>query len=68
MISLPAGVQVWLAAGVTDMRRGMYGLATLVETTRNPMRSVSPGSAFDPMTHMFDVVVIRLRDTLILPK
>ena len=24
---------MWLAAGVTDMRRGMYGLATLVETT-----------------------------------
>lgn len=33
MISLPAGTQVWLAAGVTDMRRGMYGLAALVETT-----------------------------------
>jgi transposase len=33
VISLPAGTQVWLAAGVTDMRRGMYGLAALVETT-----------------------------------
>lgn len=33
MILLPAGTQVWLAAGVTDMRRGMYGLAALVETT-----------------------------------
>jgi transposase len=33
MISLPTGTQVWLAAGVTDMRRGMYGLAALVETT-----------------------------------
>lgn len=33
MISLPAGTRVWLAAGVTDMRRGMYGLAALVETT-----------------------------------
>ncbi|WP_428310101.1 hypothetical protein [Hydrocarboniphaga sp.] len=27
MIGLPAGTQVWLAAGVTDMRRGMDGLA-----------------------------------------
>jgi transposase len=33
MIPLPAGTQVWLAAGVTDMRRGMYGLAALIETT-----------------------------------
>lgn len=33
MIALPAGTYVWLAAGVTDMRRGMYGLAALVETT-----------------------------------
>jgi len=33
MIALPAATQVWLAAGVTDMRRGMYGLAALVETT-----------------------------------
>jgi transposase len=32
MISLPSGTQVWLAAGVTDMRSGMYGLAALVET------------------------------------
>jgi transposase len=33
VITLPAGTQVWLAAGVTDMRRGMYGLAVLIETT-----------------------------------
>ena len=33
MIGPPSGTQVWLAAGVTDMRRGMHGLAALVETT-----------------------------------
>ena len=33
MIALPTDTKVWLAAGVTDMRRGMYGLAVLVETT-----------------------------------
>ena len=33
MIALPAGVRVWLAAGVTDMRKGMDGLAALVQTT-----------------------------------
>ena len=33
MIALPAGVRVWLAAGVTDMRKGMDGLAALAQTT-----------------------------------
>lgn len=31
MIGLPAGTRIWLAAGVTDMRRGMDGLAALVQ-------------------------------------
>ena len=30
MIALPAGVKVWLAAGVTDMRKGFDGLAAMV--------------------------------------
>jgi transposase len=33
MIALPAGTRVWLAAGVTDMRKGMDGLAALAQTT-----------------------------------
>ena len=32
MIGLPTGTRVWLAAGVTDMRRGFDGLAALVQT------------------------------------
>jgi transposase len=32
MIGLAADTQVWLAAGITDMRRGMHGLAALVQT------------------------------------
>lgn len=38
MIGLPSGTRVWLAAGVTDMRKGMDGLAALVQTalTENP--------------------------------
>ena len=32
MIGLPPGTQVWLAAGVTDMRRGFDGLAAIVQT------------------------------------
>jgi transposase len=32
MIGLPSGTRVWLAAGVTDMRKGMSSLAALVQT------------------------------------
>ena len=32
MIGLPSGTRVWLAAGVTDMRKGMDGLAALVQS------------------------------------
>ncbi len=31
MIALPSGVRVYLACGVTDMRKGMVGLAMLVQ-------------------------------------
>ena len=31
MIGLPLGTRVWLGAGVTDMRKGMDGLAALVK-------------------------------------
>lgn len=38
MIGVPAGTRVWLAVGVTDMRKGMDGLAALVQTalSENP--------------------------------
>ena len=32
MIGLPLGTRVWIGAGVTDMRKGMDGLAALVQT------------------------------------
>lgn len=32
MIGLPTGTRIWLAAGVTDMRRGMDGLAAFVQS------------------------------------
>ena len=31
MISLPSGTRIWLAAGLTDMRRGFDGLASIVQ-------------------------------------
>jgi transposase len=31
MIALPSGARIWIAAGVTDMRKGFDGLAALVQ-------------------------------------
>ena len=31
MIPVPSGVKVWLATGVTDLRRGMNGLSLMVQ-------------------------------------
>jgi transposase len=31
MIAPPANTQIWIAAGVTDMRRGFIGLSALVQ-------------------------------------
>src|SRR5437667_11911355 len=32
MMALPANTRIWIAAGVTDLRRGFTGLSALVET------------------------------------
>jgi transposase len=32
MITMPAGTQIWVAAGVTDMRKGFDGLAAQVQS------------------------------------
>lgn len=32
MIQLPPGTRIWIAAGVTDMRRGFQGLSAQVQT------------------------------------
>ncbi len=38
MISLPASTHIWIAAGVTDLRRGFTGLSAIAETVlkKNP--------------------------------
>ena len=33
MITLPPNSHIWIAAGVTDLRRGFTGLSALVQTT-----------------------------------
>ncbi len=42
MIPVPSGVRVWLATGVTDMRRGMNGLTLQVQEAlgRDPYAGV----------------------------
>ena len=39
MISLPSQTKIWIAAGVTDLRRGFTGLSALVQTKleQNPL-------------------------------
>jgi transposase len=32
VIQLPPGTRIWIAAGVTDMRRGFHGLSAQVQT------------------------------------
>ena len=32
MMGLPTGTRIWIAAGVTDMRRGFHGLSAQVQT------------------------------------
>ena len=32
MITLPTNTHIWIAAGVTDLRRGFTGLSALVQT------------------------------------
>jgi len=38
MISLPSGTHIWIAAGVTDLRRGFTGLSAIAQTVleQNP--------------------------------
>jgi transposase len=38
MISLPTGTNIWIAAGITDMRRGFTGLSAVAQTVleQNP--------------------------------
>jgi transposase len=42
MIGLPAGAQIWIACGVTDLRKGFDGLTAVVQTqlTEDPFLCV----------------------------
>ena len=49
MIGLPAGTQIWIAAGVTDLRRGFTGLSGMVQTAlqENPFLVTCSSSVGD---------------------
>ena len=42
MITLDSGLRIYLACGVTDMRKGMTGLAMLVQQSLPRIRSAAP--------------------------
>jgi transposase len=44
VIELRTGTKIWLAAGVTDMRRGFDGLSAKVQTVLNSSRSPDTSS------------------------
>jgi transposase len=47
MISLPSGTHIWIAAGVTDLRRGFTGLSAVAQTVleKEPTRGMFSCSA-----------------------
>jgi hypothetical protein len=44
MIGLPTGTEIWIAAGVTDLRRGFTGLSAIVQTVRSRAHSPAMSS------------------------
>jgi transposase len=50
MIPMPSGVRVWIAAGQTDMRRDMQGLALQVQEQlkRDPLLCVGRDYVAEP--------------------
>ena len=62
MIPVPAGVRVWLAAGVTDMRRGMNSLALQVQ--QNLGRDPHAGDVFAFRGRRGDLIKILWHDGL----
>lgn len=62
MIAIPSNVRVWLAAGHTDMRRGMQGLALQVQEGLN--RDPHAGDLFVFRGRRGDLVKIIWHDGL----
>ena len=54
VISLPTGTKIWIAAGITDMRRGFDGLSAQVQTVlhEQPFSVTSSFSAVEEATSL----------------
>ena len=63
MIPVSSGVRVWLAAGTTDMRKGMNGLALQVQQALGRDQRSSPGGtiAEGDRRHGGDLYIFRGR-------
>jgi transposase len=57
---IPANTQIWVAAGVTDMRRGFTGLSAMVQTTL--LQSPSSGHVFVFRGRRGDVIKLLWHD------
>jgi transposase len=57
---IPANTQIWIAAGVTDMRRGFTGLSAMVQTTLQ--QSPSSGHVFVFRGRRGDVIKLLWHD------
>ena len=66
MIPIPAGTQIWVACGATDMRRGFDGLAMLVQEVlkQNPYGGhlfVFRGKRAEQTTFSIPIAICRYR-------
>ncbi len=62
MIALPAGTRIWIAAGVTDMRRGFHGLSAQVQTVLEQQPLSGHVFVFSrPAGRYFEVPLVRRR-------
>jgi transposase len=57
---IPTNTQIWIAAGVTDMRRGFTGLSAMVQTTLQ--QSPSSGHVFVFRGRRGDVIKLLWHD------
>jgi len=62
MIPVPSGVRVWIAAGATDMRRGMNGLALQIQQTLK--RDPHAGDIFAFRGRRGDLIKVLWHDAL----
>jgi hypothetical protein len=66
MIALPTGTQLWIAAGVTDLRRGFTGLSATIQTAlkENPFSGhvfVFRGRRGDLIKLLWQLLILKLK-------